>query len=124
MRLEGFPRRFRLSRRREFLRVQRAGRKLHTRHFLVFVLPREREELVEPPRVGITVTRKVAHAVGRNRIKRLVREAFRRARSELPPGIDLVWVAKRDAATITYPEIVAEMGDVVARLEKGRSGRR
>ena len=50
-------------------------------HFVVMVLPAERQ------RLGVTVTRAYAGAVGRNRIKRLAREVFRRERGLFPPGL-------------------------------------
>lgn len=46
------------------------------------------------PRLGISVPRKIRGAVRRNRWKRLVREAFRLSRTELPPGVDLVVVPR------------------------------
>jgi ribonuclease P protein component len=46
------------------------------------------------PRVGVSVSRKVGGAVVRNRWKRMLREAFRLSRDELPSGLDLVIVAK------------------------------
>ena len=117
MRPEGFPRRLRVSRRRDFLRIQRTGRKLHTRHFMVFVLVhRERDAAAEPGRLGITVTRRVANAVGRNRIKRIVREAFRRERARMRPGFDLVWVAKREAASATFAQVVQQMRDIADQI--------
>ena len=49
-------------------------------------------------RLGISVSRRVAaHAVERNRIKRIARESFRHRRAQLPPG-DYVLLAQRDAA--------------------------
>lgn len=124
MKPEGLPRRLRLRRRAEFLRVQQRGEKHHTRHFLVFVapigLPLARhcgaEAGLPSARLGVTVTRKVGNAVHRNRIKRLVREAFRRQRARLPGGLDLVWVAKRDAAGVTYGRVAEEMAAIVTRL--------
>jgi ribonuclease P protein component len=135
---ERFPRRLRLQRRREFLRVQRSGAKHHTRYFLVFVAPsalrgRGRAPGVPaqaPPlatsglpatRLGVTVTRKVGKAVKRNRIKRLVREAFRREHHGLPAGLDMVWVAKRDAIDTTFEAVVHDMRALAGRLHAARS---
>ncbi len=126
MKPEGFPRRLRLRRRREFLRVQRGGRKHHTRFFLVFVsrsglrsLPAaDGSPQLPGTRLGVTVTRKVGKAVKRNRIKRLVREAFRRERRGLPAGLDMVWVAKRDAIEMTFDGVVRDMRTLAERLHR------
>ena len=67
------------------------------------VLPAERT------RLGVTVTRKVAGAVGRNRIKRLVREAFRRNRALFPEHCDLVLVARSSATKLDYAAVCAEL---------------
>jgi len=132
MKPEGFPRCLRLRRRREFLRVQRGGRKHHTRFFLVFVArsglrslpaaatdgsPQSSPQL-PGTRLGVTVTRKVGKAVNRNRIKRLVREAFRRERRGLPAGLDMVWVAKRDATEMTFDGVVRDMRTLAERLQR------
>ncbi len=51
------------------------------------------------PRLGISVSRKkVKTAAGRNRLKRLIREAFRLSKSELPPGLDLIVVPRDPSA--------------------------
>src|SRR5437764_13610453 len=97
-RSESFRPSERLRKRSEFLRVQRQGRKLGTPHFLLFLLPGPGER----PRLGITVSKKVGGAVERNRIKRLVREVFRRNQSVFPAGKDLVVVARRGAGGLDY----------------------
>lgn len=45
-------------------------------------------------RLGLSVSRKVGGAVVRNRVKRLLREAFRAVQADLPKGLDLVIVAR------------------------------
>jgi ribonuclease P protein component len=86
------PKAARLVRRREFLQVQQRGRRVYTGEVLVIAL----DSGGSRPRIGITVSSKVANAVGRNRVKRWVREAFRAIRSDLP-AVDLVVIARRGA---------------------------
>lgn len=52
-------------------------------------------------RLGISVSRKkIRQATARNRFKRLVREAFRLSKAELPAGLDLVVVPR--GANLTF----------------------
>jgi ribonuclease P protein component len=56
-------------------------------------------------RLGLAVARKhIKTAVGRNRIKRLVRESFRQHQQALS-GIDLVVTLRRDATALSNQEI-------------------
>ena len=110
---ERFPKSARLRRRGEFLRVQDGGRKIHTDSFLVFVLP-QREP--GPMRIGITASRKLGGAVVRNRVKRLVREAFRRHKLLFPAGLDVAFIAKKNAVEVEYDQVVREIEKLCRRL--------
>lgn len=103
--------------------MQRNGRRVHTPHFVVALLPRL--ELIGAPRVGFTVTKKVAGSVGRNRVKRVLREVFRRNRQFFPDGCDMVVIAKSGAHLLGYEDARAELaGARAAMAHAARRARR
>jgi len=87
---------------------------VHTRHFVVVLRPREAPD--HPTRLGVTVTKRVAKAVGRNRVKRVVREVFRRNRHYFPDGCDVVIIAKSGAPLLGYADVETEIGRVRRRI--------
>lgn len=82
----------------------------------VFALPND----VGQCRLGITVTRRSGGAVERNRVRRLVREAFRRRREVAAAALDLVVNVRPGAERRTYRELEAELvtllGDLARRF--------
>ena len=91
-------RRQRLSRSAEFDRVYREGRSHASRHLVVYSFPRE--DAGAEARLGVSVGRKVGGAVERNRVKRVLREAFWSTADTLPEGHDFVLVARPDLAEL------------------------
>ena len=109
MHQNGLPQHLRIRRRAEFVACYERGRRLHTEHFLVFVLSGNCPGLAS--RTGMAVSRKVGNAVVRNRVKRLLREFYRLHRSDLPKEADIVTVAKKHAgeAALDLASVAAEL---------------
>ncbi len=110
------PKAARLLRRREFLLVQERGRRVYSGEVIVIALASRGTR----PRIGITVSSKVANAVGRNRVKRWVREAFRAARTDLP-AVDLVVIARRGAPGMGLDGARRALAAAAAALAGGRA---
>jgi ribonuclease P protein component len=117
MRRPGGPRprqtRSRLSRSADFDRVFRNGRSHAGRELVLYVFPRGEEG---PPRLGLSVSRKVGGAVDRNKVKRLLREAFVTESTGLPEGTDAVVVARPDARPLAQREGLAGIRRALAEL--------
>lgn len=144
----------RLRRRREFLRAAKDGVRASGRLFTIQMVAQD--EAADPsavdaqPRFGLTVTKKVAGAVGRNRIRRRLREALRAggvsagvtgpdvtrldaaklgparlgaARLGATAGQDYVIIARREALNASFAEIVSQMAEGFVRLQDRRTAR-
>jgi len=85
--------------------LQREGRRETVCHFTVITRHRQHP----PSRLGITTSRKVGGAPTRNRIRRFVREFFRRHRVDLTPPRDVLVIARPSAAGIGYADVDHEL---------------
>lgn len=90
----------RLSRSAEFDRVFRQGRSHANRVLVLYGFPRADADPPPPPRLGLSVSRRVGGAVERNHVKRLLREAFEQEATRLPDGHDIVIVARPEARVV------------------------
>jgi ribonuclease P protein component len=100
----GARKRRRLSRSGDFDRVFREGSSHSSRYLVVYRFPRADEADKDEVRLGISVSRKVGGSVTRNRVKRVLREAFWGLGERLPDGHDFVLVARPEAGALVERE--------------------
>ena len=97
----------------DFRRIAQTGQKWVTPAFIMQISRNDGTGF----RLGLTVSRKVGGAVVRNRVKRRLREWFRRSKDRFEPASETVVIARASAAGASYHELAAELGRL---LEPGR----
>jgi ribonuclease P protein component len=95
----------RLRRKGDFEIIAKEGMRRHTKNFLIIARKNDRGF----SRVGAVAGKKLGKAVARNRVKRLVREFFRRNKDKLSPSTDYVIVGKKGAQDLQYAQVVDEL---------------
>ena len=93
---------------------------------MLYAFPRAEESTraTTGPRLGLSVSRRVGGAVDRNRVKRVLREAFWAEAERLPAGSDYVVVARPDARDLAEREGTGGMRAALAELVDGLGGAR
>lgn len=86
---------------RDFARVYKKGRSKADSVLVLYVL----ENRINLNRIGISVSRKVGKSVIRNRVKRLIREAYRRHKDSVKTGYDLVFISRVKAGKADFHTI-------------------
>ncbi len=100
-------REYRLKSTIDFKRVRRQGQSFAHPLVVMLTLPNGEERT----RIGVSAGRSVGNAVRRNRAKRRLREAMRPHLETLPPGWDIVLLARK-------PLLEAEFNEIQAALRK------
>ncbi|KGG80076.1 ribonuclease P protein component [Caloranaerobacter azorensis] len=90
---------------REFKRVYKYGDSYANKYLVIFFIKNN----LNYNRVGFSVTKKIGKSVVRNRIRRLIKEAYRLNCDKLKQGYDLVFIPKRVAVEQGYKEIESAM---------------
>jgi len=111
MRSFALPRNSRLTKTGEFDRVYARGRRLHGPGFSLIYAA----NALGHNRLGISIRKKTGNAVRRNRIKRIIREAFRLHRDLFPPRSDIVVTVRPGFALDAPAEVVSAVAGLLNR---------
>lgn len=95
---QSFDKSCRITKRVDFLSVYEKGRRYFFRYFVIYIKKNDKNT----SRLGITVPKKVGSSVVRNRIKRILRECFRRVKFDFKENYDIVINAKKEAQCLDF----------------------
>lgn len=95
----------------EIRRVLDKGFRYQTPHFVLRIL----RNPLGIPRLGIVASRKVGNACARNRVKRRLREYFRRNRNLIPPDADVVFIVRKGAPALDSHHLAKELNGIFSR---------
>jgi len=97
----------------DFKRVYDLKLRAGDNHLLIFCAAND----LQDTRIGLSVSKKNGNAVRRNRIKRLLREAFRLSQHEIPQGLDLILIP-RPGAESSVDDYRSSLKSLVTRLDR------
>jgi ribonuclease P protein component len=121
------PGKLRLKTQRDFRGVYGRGGRASSDWVTVVVWPRRAGE-VPAPRVGVSVSKEHGGAVRRNKLKRVLREAFRLERARMPQSCDVVLIPRKRPDDLPLAALRAELVRLVEKAyhkpKKGRRGPR
>ena len=90
-----------LKKNHQFQFVYKYGKSYANKYLVMYI----KENGTERNRIGISVSKKVGNSVVRHRVTRLVRESYRLHEAVFNSGLDIVIVARQNAASVGYEEI-------------------
>lgn len=98
-----FPRTRRLTESRDFNRIKTQGRRLAHGALILNWMPSATQS-----RLGLVTSKKIGHAVLRNRVRRFLRESFRLHQHELAMPVDLILVARPSIAQKRFSQVESD----------------
>jgi ribonuclease P protein component len=102
----------RIRKKKDFIELYKKGHRLKGDYFHLVFQPNQQE----CSRMAVVVSKKIGKAALRNKIKRWFRELFRQNKDLLTRPYDLVFIARREIAGLTWKELVEEFRSIISKL--------
>lgn len=98
----------------DFRKVYKHGKSFANKYLVIYILKNKSDY----SRVGISVSKKVGKAITRNRVRRLIKEAYRLNIDEkIKPGYDIVFIARVSSKDVTFKDIDKSIKNLVKRTD-------
>ncbi|MDP3980706.1 MAG: ribonuclease P protein component [Chlamydiota bacterium] len=105
----------RLKLKKDFQDVYQFGKRFATKHLIVYVKDGEQAQV----QVAFVTGRKVGAAHHRNRIRRIMREAYRKMKNEFQDGFRFIFIAKSQVDPWRFIDVQQEMSSILNKISKG-----
>ncbi len=102
----------RIRKKEEILSVLRRGKKIENGYLRIYYMEREKDS-----RIAISVKRKIVNSVKRNKIRRRLKEIFRKERKEYKKNIDMVVIVKEDISRKEFIKTKENFNNLLKRRE-------
>lgn len=96
---------YRLRKNIEFKRVYSKGKNYWNRNLILYI----KKNGLEETRLGITITKKIGNAVVRNKIRRKIKEIYRKNYPNIKSGYDLIIIPKKNVIDLSYQELESSL---------------
>lgn len=98
----------------QFQAVYKGGKSVANRLLVLYMLPNHSEG----GKIGFAAGKRLGNAVVRNRVKRMMREAFRLNRDQLPAGYDFILVGRRPVVGVKTQDVISAFLNLAGRVAR------
>lgn len=92
---------YRIRKNTEFKKIYKSGKNYWNRNIILYCMKND----INETRAGFTISKKMGNAVTRNKIKRRMKEAYKRNFFDLKSGYDLIFIPKKHIVNISFGEL-------------------
>lgn len=103
----------RLKKNYEFNKVYNEGRYYVEKYVVMYIIVNNSAS----NRVGFSVSKKVGNSVERNRVKRLMKEVYRKFADSIKLGYDMVFTARAGSADADYKMIEGNIRSILKKAK-------
>lgn len=94
----------RIRKKKDFLLIYKKGRRYRGKYFSLVYLSNN----LDFSRVAIVVSRKFGNAAQRNKVKRWIRDLFRRNKNMIKSSVDMIIIPKKEILNLPWPSLQQE----------------